>query len=151
MMDANQHVLTGQFTKRLEELDLVEISHKYQGGTEPNTFIEGSKPIDGVWALCDLEIGGFKMLPFSKSVGDHRTMIFDVSTHSLTGKFEYRVARSASRCLNTKTSSLSKYNTILEEQMTIHKMDERLDTVIEEITKDCPMPEQSAKMESLRK
>ena len=54
-MDANEHVLTGQFTRRLEELDFVEIYHKHWDGTEPNTFIEGSKLTYGVWASLDLE------------------------------------------------------------------------------------------------
>ena len=91
MMDANEHVLTGSFTSKLQEIGLLEISHRCWGDVEPNTFTRGSKPIDGVWASAELEIGGFKILPFSESVGDHRTMIFDVSTRSLIGEFEHRV------------------------------------------------------------
>ena len=79
MMDANEHVLDGPFTRQLrEELDLEEISHKAWRGSPPNTHISGSKPIDDVWASRSLEIGGFKILSFPESVGDHRTMIFDV-------------------------------------------------------------------------
>ena len=71
MMDANEHVLIYQFTRWPEGLDLVEMSHKHWGGTEPDTFIEDSKPIDGVLALLDLDFFGFKMLLFSKSVGNN--------------------------------------------------------------------------------
>ena len=67
----------------------------------------GSKLIDGVWKLVDS-----KCFYFSDSIGDHRTIIFDVSTRSVIEKFEHRVVRSACRRLNTNTSNLSKYNTI---------------------------------------
>jgi len=77
-MDANEHVLNGPLCRRLRDevtgLDLEEISHKAWGGEEVNTHIDGSLPIDGVWVSCSLEIGGFLILPFSQSVGDHRSM-----------------------------------------------------------------------------
>ena len=149
MMDANEHVLTGSFTRKLQELGLLEISHRCWGEEEPHTFIEGSKPIDGVWASAELEIGGFKILSFSESVGDHRTMIFDVSTRSLIGEFEHRVVRAACRRLNTKTASLSCYNAILERLMTLHKMDERLGAIIDAIVDDKPTAGQKAKMNGL--
>ena len=152
MMDANEHVLDGPFTRQLrEELDLEEISHKAWRGSPPNTHISGSKPIDGVWASRSLEIGGFKILSFSESVGDHRTMIFDVSTRSLIGIFEHHVVRSGCRRLNCKTSSLSKYNAILERLMATHRMEERLDEIIEAVVNDRPTPAQQAKMEALDK
>ena len=66
-------------------------------------------------------------------------------------KFEHQVLGSSYRCLNTKTSRLSKYNTIIEEQMTRHKIDELLDVVIEEITKRHPTAAQSARIEFLDK
>ena len=152
MMDANEHVLDGPFTRQLrEELDLEEISHKAWRGSPPNTHISGSKPIDGVWASRSLEIGGFKILSFSESVGDHRTMIFDVSTRSLIGIFEHHVVRSGCRRLNCKTSSLSRYNAILERMMAMHRMEERLDEIIEAVVNDRPTPAQQAKMEALDK
>ena len=85
------------------------------------------------------------------SVGDHRTIIFDISTCSLIGKFEHRVVRSACRRLNTKNSSLGRYVKILEQQMMIHRMDDRLDAIIDEIENDKPTPKQKAKMEGLDK
>ena len=58
------HVLNGSLGKRLlyEDLGLglVEISHKAWDGYEPNTYIDGSKPIDGVWASRGLAVGGFR-------------------------------------------------------------------------------------------
>ena len=155
MMDANEHILNGPLGRSLlaEEngLNLMECSHKAWGGAEPNTHIDGSHPIDGVWASRSLEIGGFKMLPFGEGVGDHRTMLFDVSSRSLLGVFEHKVVRAGCRRLNTKTSSLSRYNEILERLMANHRMCERQDEVLEEIVDDKPTPAQRAKMDALDK
>ena len=99
MMDANEHILNDELGRLLRSqeggLDLEEISHKAWGGEEINTYIDGSKPIDGVWASRSLEIGGFKIISFLEGVGDHRTMIFDVEPRSLLGVNEVRVLRRA--------------------------------------------------------
>jgi len=65
------------------------------------------------------------------------------------GKLEHRIVRPACRHLNCKTSSLSKYNRILERLMGIHKMEERLDEIIEAIVDDKSTPTQQAKMNGL--
>ena len=127
LMDANEHILQGSFCRRLIspefDLDIEEILHKaWHKNSEPNTFADSLKPIDGVWASRSLEIGGFKILSFGESVGNHITIIFDVSTRSLIGAFEYRIVRQACRRLNCKTSSLGRYNEILEKLMDIHKI-----------------------------
>ena len=106
MMDANEHVKRGIFGNALENIGLFEAYHVHWGRKEPNTHIDGSIPIDGAWATSNLEIKGFKTLPFSESVGDHRTMIFDVTSRSLLGKFEYRIVRKACRRLNKKNPKL---------------------------------------------
>ena len=152
-MDANEHILSGTIGKMLTEeengLDLVELSHKSWREVEPNTYIDGTRPIDGVWASDSLEIGGFKMLSFGESVGDHRTMIFDVSSRSLIGKFEHRIVRAGCRRLNCKTHSLHSYNRILEALMTRHRMDPRLDAIIDKVVDDTPTKAQHAQMEAL--
>ena len=95
MIDANKHILDGPFTCwLLELLDLEEIPHKAWRGSPPKTHISGSKLIDGVWASRSLEIGSFNILSFSKSVSNHGTVIFDVSTRSLIGIFKHHVVRS---------------------------------------------------------
>ena len=87
LMDTNEHILMGNLTSRLPDsmtgLELEEISSRAWDFDEPNTFIDGRKPIDGVWASRCLEIGGFKLLSFGESIGDHRTKIFDVSMMSI--------------------------------------------------------------------
>ena len=116
---------------------------------EPNTFTGGYKPIDGVWVLVELEIGGFKILPFLESVGNHRTMGFDVSTQLLIGEFKHWVVRAACRRLNIKTASLSRYNAVLKRLMTAHKIEERLDAIIDVIVDDKPTAAQKTQMDGL--
>jgi len=146
-------VLNSQLCRRLRTeatgLDLEEISHKVWGGREVNTHMNGLVLIDDVWASRSLEIGGFLILPFSQSIGDHRSMLFDVSSRSLLGVFEHNVVRAECRRLNTQTSSLGRYNAILERLMATHRLIERQDAVISEIMDNKPTPKQRQQMETL--
>ena len=76
-------------------------------------------------------------------------MIFDVSTRSLIVEHEQRVVWAACRRLNTKTSSLLCYNSTLEQLMTEHRMDKRLNNIIDGIVNDKPTAAQQAKMNAL--
>ena len=145
LMDASGYVLHGNFCKRLApagfRLAIEEISHKaWDKNCEQNTFADRSKPIDGVWASRSLETGGFKTLSVGESIGSHSTMIFYVSLRSLVGKFEHRIVKPVCRRLHCKTSSMDRYNKILKELMSIHKMEEYLDVIIEVLTDDSTTP-----------
>ena len=115
------------------------------GKDRTNTHADDSIPINGVWASKSLEIGGFKILPFDESGGNHSTMIFDVSTRSLIGEHKPKVVRAACPRLNCKTLSLGQYNNILERSMAVHQMEERLDAIITDIVDDKPTAEQKTK------
>jgi len=113
MMDANKHVLRGSFCKLMTSkdtnLDLVEIPHAAWGASEPDIHADGSIPIDKVWVSTSLDNGGFNILMFNKSIGDHTTMFFthplDQSWNSLnTGLPKLPVNGSTEKhlaCLNT--------------------------------------------------
>lgn len=96
-----------------------------------------------------MDIGGFAILSFGQSVGDHSTLVFDVGTRSIIGRQEDDIVRPECRRLNTQTSSLHRYNEILEAQMVRHKMQERLDELLTTIENDIPTPAQAAKMEAI--
>ena len=95
-------------------------------------------------SLYSLEIGRFKILSFGESVGDHITMILDVSTLSLIGKYEHKVVWILCRCVNYKNLSLSKYIKILKKLINTHQMEERLDELIKSIDNDEPTSVQKA-------
>lgn len=86
-MDANEDVVDGDLSKKLSQLGLVEVSHDRLGTNSINTHGHGTKQIDGVWMTKSLSSGlqGVALLPWSKSIGDHRTIIFDISILSLLG------------------------------------------------------------------
>ena len=86
-MDSNKHILRGSFCKQLTSsefgLGIEEILNRaWDKNTEPNSFADGSNPIDGVWDSYSIEIGGFKILSVGESVDNHSTVIFDVFTRS---------------------------------------------------------------------
>ena len=140
-MAANEHVLDGQSTSELcHTLGPKEILHKVRRGQQSNTHIDGKIPIDGVWASRGLKIGGFIILSFAESVGDHCTFIFDVTTRSLIGKYKHRVVRAGCRRLNTKKNSLAKNNATLESQMDVHRMYNRMKAIVSAIEDDRPNP-----------
>jgi hypothetical protein len=100
--DFNDHILTGRISQRLlnnNKFHLKETSHKHWGKSEPNTWIRGKQPIDGVFHTDDLEITGILMMPFSKSAGDHRTYIVDITSLSAVGKYQFKTVFPSCRCL----------------------------------------------------
>jgi len=67
---------------------LVEETHHHWDGDAPHTYVNGSDPIHTVIRLCEIEVTGFLMLPFSESVGDHHTMVLQVTMLSMVGEFQ---------------------------------------------------------------
>ncbi len=86
-MDMNKHVLQGGgLAKYLLNMGLQEATQANWGSLELHTYVRGTELIDGVWFLPELEITLMIQLSFHKGVGDHRTVIVDVSTISAIGK-----------------------------------------------------------------
>jgi hypothetical protein len=127
-VDMNEHVLRGTVARYLLSMGLVEATHQHWGSEEPHTFIGGVDPIDGVWHTPDLEVSTLVQLSFHEGLGDHRTVLVDVTTQSAIGKHEFRVVRPEARRLNsTNTRVRSRYINHLEGQMAIHRMPNRLE------------------------
>lgn len=98
-MDANEHITKGLIHTKLTSKDvgLKEISHRHWGATPPHTHINGSIPIDGIFASAELEIMHCLHLSFHESVGDHRTMIVEISMRSILGQHQSSIVRPATR------------------------------------------------------
>jgi hypothetical protein len=126
-MDMNEHVLWGGLAKYLLNMGLQEATQAIWGSLEPHTYVRGTEPIDGVWFLPELEITSTIQLSFHEGVGDHRTVLVDVSTASAIGKQEFRVVQSHARQLSSANVwAWTKYLAFLERQMQTHLMAERL-------------------------
>ncbi len=107
----NKHILTGVLPTALQDIGLVEATHtRWQEGTEPNTYIDGSAPIDGVYHSPKLEVTAFTQLSFHEGVGDHRTVLVDNTTLLVIGQQEYKIVRPAVHKLtNRKKESTKNY------------------------------------------
>ncbi len=105
-----------------------------------NTHTRGEYPIDGAYKTPEVEIVNLSMLTFAESPGDHRSLLFDISTCSLLGEHKYKVCCPVSRWLVTsKPSCVKRYNEIVREQFGIHHIVERMDAV-NKMTRYCGYP-----------
>jgi hypothetical protein len=127
-MDMNKHILNGPLAKRMLGMGLEEATHQHWGDTKPHTYVGGKEPIDAVFHTPDLEVTSTLKLSFHESVGDHRTVLVDISTWSAIGKQEFQVVHSHARRLNSKNNRARlKYLCHLEAQMATHKMTHHLE------------------------
>lgn len=135
-MDFNEHVLRGRLPKLLQQAGLSEVSHTRWGGTEPKTFARGSKPIDGIYISPELEVMSIMILPFDESIGDHRTMIIDISTRSAVGQQQYKIVRPEARRLVTKNKKATdKYLTFVKQQFKRQNLSSKLATLEQDFAK----------------
>ena len=78
MMDANNNVFNSRLTKLLKDkLEMCEAVHGLVLGQGPNTHVDGSVPIDGIWYTPDLTLERASYLPFDPQLGDHRPVMAD--------------------------------------------------------------------------
>ncbi len=109
---------------------MAEFTHKCWGQKESYTHHSGNTPIDGGYKSPEVEIVNLAMLNFLESLGDHRSLVFDISTRSLLGVYRYKVCQSVSpRLVTSQASSVRRYNKIIWEQFSIHRIEECLNAV----------------------
>jgi hypothetical protein len=74
-----------------------------------------------------MEITATLQLSFHEGVGDHRSVIVDITTASEIGKQDFQVIHPSARCLSSRNErTRSKYIDHLEQQMDTHQMVDRL-------------------------
>ena len=117
----NEHVLRGTVACHLVSMGLIEATHQHWGNEEPHTFIGSIEPINGVWHTPDLEVSAVVQLLFHEGLGDHCTVLVDITTHSAIGKHDFKVVHPEARRLNsTNTRVRSQYILYLECQISTH-------------------------------
>jgi hypothetical protein len=135
-IDMNEHILHGMLLRKFVQLGLQEATHTHWEGPEPQTFVYGDgKPIDGVYHTPDLEITSLMQLSFHEGVGDHRTIIINVTTSSAIGKFERRVVAPQAHCLATRNkNSVKSYIKFVTKKCQHHRLQQQLDLITLEIS-----------------
>jgi hypothetical protein len=142
-IDMNKHVLRGRLATLLFKMGLLETTHTSKGVTEPPTYIRGNKPINGVWFTPDLEVMCTTQLLFHEGVGDHCSVIVDISTKLAIGKQEFRMVHPHGCRLSSRNDQArAKYISYLKGQMRIHKMVDCLEECKQQIV-TYPAPEKA--------
>ena len=151
-IDMNKDILNGPLAKRMLRMGLEEATHQHWGDIKPHTYLGGKEPIDAVFHTPDLEVTSTLQLSFHKGVGDHRTVLVDISTWSAIGKQEFQVIHPHAQRLNSKNNrARAKYLRYLKKQMATHKMTHHLDEC-ERVIQGYPSPPDGVKkMEALDK
>ncbi len=129
-MDHNEHVTNGPLGKELRDkngLDMREAIIQHTGASPGATFFCGSKPIDGMWILGNLDIINACVMPFGYGVGDHRAFVLDIPLESMIGIDPVKSVRPVGRRLNSKLPGCCKaYTNSLESNIAWHHLLERL-------------------------
>jgi hypothetical protein len=132
-------------------LGLQEATHKHWENMEPCTFVYvDGKPIDGVYHTPDLTIMALMQLSFHKGVGDHRTVLVDISTESAIRKFERRVIPPKARCLVTKNdNSVKAYLQFATKECQRHGIQRKLDDITSDLQTKLASPTHCAQLENV--
>lgn len=148
-IDMNEHILTSGLAREILGLGLEEATHRqWPEGVEPRTYIRGSGPIDAVYHSPGLEITSVAQLSFHEGVGDHRTIIVDVSSRSMIGQDNFRIVRPTARRLTMANQTyVKRYVEILEGKVAEHQLHQRLDKCTAMLGKDPDNEEAKAALE----
>jgi hypothetical protein len=92
------------------------------------TFFQGSKAIDEVWAMADIEISNACIMLAGYGGGDHCMIIMDIVKSSLVGEILFHVQWLVLRQLNRKApgGGAAKYIATLESSLVRHRLIEEL-------------------------
>jgi hypothetical protein len=102
-INMNKHIITSNLPQKFLRLGLKEGTHKPWGAQEPRTFVYSNrKLINGVYHTPESSITVLMQHSFHEGVGDHQTILVDISTSLASGKFERRVVPPKARWLVTK-------------------------------------------------
>jgi hypothetical protein len=93
-MDMNKHNISGSLVQELQRLGLVKATNEvWQDEEEPHTFAFRRNPIDGVYHTSDLEVAGVTLLSIHESMGNHPTILVDITTCLAIGQQEHKIVR----------------------------------------------------------
>ncbi len=79
-------IFIGKALMDTDGLSMKEIIGEFTGQKIGPTFFRGSKPIDRVWAMADIEISNACVMPAGYGIGDHRMFIVDLVQSSMIGE-----------------------------------------------------------------
>lgn len=97
-----------------------------------------------------LEITGLVQLSFHEGVGDHRTVIVDISSRSMIGVDSFKIVRPPARRLAvTNRKSTQRYFEILEQKFTDHNLFTRLEECKRDLSQNASDSNAAARLEMI--
>jgi hypothetical protein len=146
----NKHILKRSLAQQLLVMGFVEATHTRWHKEAPHTFIDSSKPIDGIYHTHNLDITAITQLSFHKSVGDHGTILVIVMTRLVIGQQEYRVVwPTTCRLASRNKSSMNAYLKDMRVQFENHKFVQRQNLIVKALQTGPATPQIFSAMESL--
>ncbi len=147
----NKHILTGNLLWELFRLGIQEATHEHWGDLEPGTFVYGdSKPINGVYHTPEITIMALAQLSFHEGVGNHRTVLVDISTSFAIGKFERRVVPPKARHLVTRNdNSVKAYLRFITTECQRHRIQRHLDNITRDLQTRSVSPSHHEQLENI--
>ncbi len=142
LMDVNDNPLHNPLYKKLKQMgtEMQEFTHKCWGSKAPHTHARGTRTIDGGYKSPEVEIMNISMRTFTKSPGDHRSIMLDITSRSLLRKFTPKIIRPVRRRLvNLQPKAVRTINRITHKQFRIHMIAKQMDTV-DKLTQECGYP-----------
>ena len=89
----------------------------------PNTFIRGSRKIDGAWVALTVDISRVYFLSFFFGVGDHQGTILDIPQRTLLGGDSHSIMLLMARRLACNKHEVQpKYSNLLELYCVNHRI-----------------------------
>ena len=86
----------------IEEFDLKDVIRETHGNGGPSTWALGRQQIDAILITRSLQVKACGYLPFTQSVGDHRTLWVDLPHESILGHQTPRFPTTTARKLKTR-------------------------------------------------
>ena len=127
--DFNENVYTDKLAQRLAEPDIgiTEQVLKASGIKIPSTHERGSRPLCAIYATGQVESVAATVLKRYVGLGDHRVLMVDLKSSSITGDRHPRIVSPAARMMNSGNKRhRDMYNKTLEELCDRHRMHGKL-------------------------
>jgi hypothetical protein len=87
-MNTNKNIYRGKLGQQRMELHGLGIKEMVGDFTTTQlgaTYFQGRKPIDAIWATCNITVANACMMLFEYGVGDHHLFVVDFTTVMLVG------------------------------------------------------------------
>jgi len=124
MLDANQNIMTGQFTKTMRDIGMYNVFERLDLLPMPATHHRGRHPISTIYVSANLQPIRAGILPKTIGVqGDHRNIYVDITNDTFLGVYMYKIISQPMKRLQLRDSRIvSKFQTAMENHLEHNNM-----------------------------